>query len=123
MTGGEITDDRREMTDERREITDDRGEMTDEKGDMKEDGAKSLSSVICHLSSIPAKEQIFRTLLNHPAIKEIRSTGFLIAVQLENADICVKVCHECVQAGIVTDWFLFATDCLRIAPPLIISDE
>jgi acetylornithine/succinyldiaminopimelate/putrescine aminotransferase len=105
----EMTDDRMETTDDRKEITDDR--------------AKFLSASICHLSSIPAKEQLFRTLLTHPAIKEIRSVGFLIAVQLENADICVKVCHECVQAGIVTDWFLFAPDCLRIAPPLIITNE
>jgi acetylornithine/succinyldiaminopimelate/putrescine aminotransferase len=73
--------------------------------------------------NLPQKEQLFHTLLTHPAIKEIRSTGFLMAVQLENADICLKVCHECVKAGMVTDWFLFAPDCLRIAPPLIITEE
>lgn len=69
------------------------------------------------------KEQLFRSLLIHTGIKEVRNAGFLMAVQLENADICLKVCHECVQAGIVTDWFLFAPDCLRIAPPFIISEE
>ena len=26
-------------------------------------------------------------------------------------------------AGVLTDWFLFASDCLRISPPLIISEE
>jgi 4-aminobutyrate aminotransferase-like enzyme len=25
--------------------------------------------------------------------------------------------------GLITDWFLFADDCLRIAPPLVISNE
>jgi 4-aminobutyrate aminotransferase-like enzyme len=25
--------------------------------------------------------------------------------------------------GVFTDWFLFASNCLRIAPPLIISEE
>ena len=69
------------------------------------------------------KEQLFRSLLIHTGIKEVRNAGFLMAVQLENADICLKVCHECVKAGIVTDWFLFAPDCLRIAPPLIITNE
>jgi acetylornithine/succinyldiaminopimelate/putrescine aminotransferase len=69
------------------------------------------------------KEELFHSLLKHELIKEVRSAGFLMAVQLENADICVKVCHECVKAGVVTDWFLFAPHCLRIAPPLIISDE
>jgi acetylornithine/succinyldiaminopimelate/putrescine aminotransferase len=61
--------------------------------------------------------------LIHTGIKEVRNAGFLMAVQLENVDICIKVCHECVKAGIVTDWFLFAPDCLRIAPPLIITNE
>lgn len=69
------------------------------------------------------KEQLFRSLLTHTGIQEVRSAGFLMAVQLDNADICLKVCHKCVQAGIVTDWFLFAPDCLRIAPPLIITEE
>jgi 4-aminobutyrate aminotransferase-like enzyme len=28
-----------------------------------------------------------------------------------------------MKKGLVTDWFLFAPHCLRIAPPLVISDE
>ena len=46
-----------------------------------------------------------------------------MAVELESAEICQAVCHACVKAGVVTDWFLFAPHCLRIAPPLIISEE
>lgn len=65
------------------------------------------------------KEQLLRSLLIHPAIKTVRSRGLLMAVQLPSAEFCQKVCHRCVQAGVVTDWFLFAADCLRIAPPLI----
>jgi acetylornithine/succinyldiaminopimelate/putrescine aminotransferase len=113
MTGMEMTDDRGQRADDRGERTDDRGQMTEQ----------GLSSLTSQLSSLFPKEQLFLTLLTHPAIKEIRSAGFLMAVQLENADICMKVCHECVKAGIVIDWFLFAPDCLRIAPPLIISEE
>lgn len=69
------------------------------------------------------KEKLFHSLLKHKQIKEVRSVGLLMAVQLENSDTCVKVCHECVKAGVVTDWFLFAPDCLRIAPPLVISED
>jgi acetylornithine/N-succinyldiaminopimelate aminotransferase len=69
------------------------------------------------------KEKLFHALLKHEHIKEVRSVGLLMAVQLENSDTCVKVCHECVKAGVVTDWFLFAPHCLRIAPPLIISED
>ncbi len=68
-------------------------------------------------------EQLFRALLKHPCIKAVRSKGLLMAVEFETAEICQAVCHHCVQAGVVTDWFLFAPDCLRIAPPLIITEE
>lgn len=109
-----------ERIDDRVEMTDDRGEMTDDRGETTDSGPLSA---IHHLSSMHPKEQLFRTLLRHPSILIVRSCGLLMAVQLENADICVKVCHECVKAGIVTDWFLFAPDCLRIAPPLIITED
>ncbi len=98
-------------------------DMTDDSNEMTDDGANPLSSVICQLSSIKPKEELFRNLLKHPGIKSLRSAGLLMAVQLQDADTCLQVCHECVKAGIVTDWFLFAPDCLRIAPPLIISEE
>ncbi len=95
------------------------GKMTDDRGKVGE----NLSSVIYNLSSIKTKEELFRNLLKHPGIKEVRSAGFLMAVQLQDAETCLQVCHECVKTGIVTDWFLFAPDCLRIAPPLIINEE
>jgi acetylornithine/succinyldiaminopimelate/putrescine aminotransferase len=69
------------------------------------------------------KEKLFHSLLKHGQIKEVRSSGLLMAVELESAEVCQSVCHACVKAGVVTDWFLFAPHCLRIAPPLIISDE
>jgi 4-aminobutyrate aminotransferase-like enzyme len=33
-----------------------------------------------------------------------------------------KVAHACVQNGVITDWFLFAPDAIRVAPPLIITE-
>jgi acetylornithine/N-succinyldiaminopimelate aminotransferase len=33
----------------------------------------------------------------------------------------LKVVKACLKAGVLTDWFLFAPNCLRIAPPLTIS--
>jgi acetylornithine/N-succinyldiaminopimelate aminotransferase len=69
------------------------------------------------------KEQQFRSLLQHPAIVNIRSRGLLMAVEFADAATCQRVCHACLQAGLVTDWFLFAPHCLRIAPPLIINHQ
>jgi acetylornithine/N-succinyldiaminopimelate aminotransferase len=45
-----------------------------------------------------------------------------LAVEFESAELCQRICHACVQAGLITDWFLFAPNCLRIAPPLNISE-
>lgn len=77
------------------------------------------NSEVC---SIFAKEKLIRSLLNHPAIKNINSNGLLMAVALADAETCLKVCHGCIQNGIVTDWFLFAPGSLRVAPPLIITE-
>jgi len=59
--------------------------------------------------------------LQHPLIKKVRANGLLIAVEFESFEINKKVIDGCLQQGILTDWFLFAPECLRIGPPLTIS--
>lgn len=68
-------------------------------------------------------EQIIRTKLKHPAILEIRGRGLLLAAVFENQQIAAAVMEKCMQNGLITDWFLFAPHCLRIAPPLTITDR
>ncbi len=72
--------------------------------------------------NVAGKEELFRSLLVHPAIKAVRSKGLLIAVQLEHADHVVQTLSHCLEKGLFSDWFLFAPDCIRIAPPLTITD-
>lgn len=72
---------------------------------------------------VEAKEQLFRKLLVHPAIKAIRSKGLLMAIELGNADKVMQTLTKCIDKGLFSDWFLFAPDCIRIAPPLTISEE
>lgn len=67
------------------------------------------------------KEKLFLKMLRSPAIKEIRTAGLLIAVQFENESTNRKIIDYCIANGVLTDWFLFAPDCMRIAPPLTIS--
>ncbi len=69
------------------------------------------------------KEKLFRELLKHPKIKNIRSHGLMIAVEFENYDLNKKIIDAVIENGIFTDWFLFASNCLRIVPPLIITHE
>jgi acetylornithine/succinyldiaminopimelate/putrescine aminotransferase len=70
---------------------------------------------------IAEKENLFRKLLVHPSIKSLRSAGLLIAVEFQNFEINKRVIDGCLRDGLLTDWFLFASACLRIAPPLTIE--
>jgi len=70
-----------------------------------------------------AKADLFKSLLVHPNIKSIHSFGLWMAVEFENFEQNKKIIDACIENGVLTDWFLFASNCLRISPPLIISDE
>lgn len=61
--------------------------------------------------------------LKHPAIQQINQQGLWMSLQFESAVLNQRIVHQCVKNGLVTDWFLFAPDRLRIAPPLIITHD
>ena len=71
---------------------------------------------------VAEKEQLFLSLLQHPAIKRVRSKGLLMAVQIESAEQVMQVLQRCQGKGLFSDWFLFAPDCVRIAPPLTMTE-
>lgn len=75
------------------------------------------------IQKVPEKESLFRSLLKHPAIIDIRSAGLMMAVELPNFDFVRAVIQICLEKGVLTDWFLFNSHSLRIAPPLIIEEE
>jgi acetylornithine/succinyldiaminopimelate/putrescine aminotransferase len=67
--------------------------------------------------------QIKTLLSNHPAIKEVRGEGLLLAVELGDADLLQTFMHKALAAGIVVDTFLSCPTAFRIAPPLIITEQ
>lgn len=67
------------------------------------------------------KEQLFKKLLIHPLIKNVSAKGLMIAVRFKDHTQTKKIIDHLLLKGVFTDWFLFAPECLRIAPPLIIS--
>lgn len=69
------------------------------------------------------KEQFFKKLLIHQVIKNVSAKGLMIAVQFKDHAQTKKIIDRLLLKGVFTDWFLFAPDCLRIAPPLTISRE
>jgi len=77
---------------------------------------------------VQKKETLFQSLLQHPKIKSTRSFGLWMAVEFEDFESCKKVIDQCINpsagsGGVLTDWFLFASNCLRISPPLLITEE
>jgi acetylornithine/succinyldiaminopimelate/putrescine aminotransferase len=75
------------------------------------------------LNGVQQKEKLFRSLLVHSKIKVVRSFGLWLAVEFDSFETNKKIIDACIANGILTDWFLFAAGCLRISPPLIISEE
>lgn len=67
--------------------------------------------------------ELFKSLLKHPDIRSVRGLGLFLALEFESEMINQAVIKKCLEKGIITDWFLFAPNCLRIAPPLIITDD
>lgn len=75
------------------------------------------------IETVPKKEELFRVLLKHERIKEIRGKGLFFAVDLGDAEMVQALIQKLLQSGIVVDWFLFDEKSFRIAPPLIINED
>jgi acetylornithine/succinyldiaminopimelate/putrescine aminotransferase len=74
------------------------------------------------IDHVEKKEGLFRTLLVHPRIRKIRSFGLWLSIEFDSFATNKKVIDACIHSGVLTDWFLFAENCLRISPPLVITD-
>lgn len=75
------------------------------------------------IEQVDAKEALFRKLLVHPAIQEVRGKGLMLAVELESFELNKKIIDRCIEHGVIVDWFLHCSNSMRIATPLIITDE
>lgn len=75
------------------------------------------------VESVFDKEQVFLQNLLSPKIKNIRSRGLMLALEFESFEQNKKVIDALIGEGVFTDWFLFASSCLRIVPPLTITSD
>ena len=70
------------------------------------------------------KEKLIRNKLkNHPAVKEIRGRGLMLALIVESPEIASKIILNCLDKGLILFWLLFEGSAIRITPPLTISDQ
>ena len=73
------------------------------------------------MDEVKAKEKYLFDTLTHPAILGIKHKGLWMSLQFATPEITKKIAANCVANGVITDWFLFAEDRIRIAPPLSIT--
>jgi len=76
-----------------------------------------------YIAEVAQKEQIIHDILQHELILHVRTAGLWAAVEMKDFDTVQAVIKECLELGLITDWFLFNDRSLRIAPPLLISEE
>ena len=69
------------------------------------------------------KGKLFKSLLNHRGIKSVRGKGLFLAMDIGDPDRVKKIVARAITNGVVMDWFLFSPGAIRIAPPLIITEE
>src|SRR6056297_2446556 len=67
------------------------------------------------------KEKLFRKLLQHPLIKEIRGKGLMLAPIMQSKEAADYLVLEAAKKGLILFWLLFETKAVRISPPLTIS--
>jgi len=76
------------------------------------------------IESVYSKSQLIVDIMSKSqAISQIRASGLMIALQLDNFSHVKKVIDQCIEDGVIIDWFLFNDSSIRIAPPLTISEE
>jgi acetylornithine/succinyldiaminopimelate/putrescine aminotransferase len=73
--------------------------------------------------SVAAKESLFRELLVHPSVQSVEGKGLLLAVSFGEFEKNKEIIDKCIAKGLITDWFLFNSGSMRIAPPLTISHD
>ncbi|OON66940.1 aspartate aminotransferase family protein [Hymenobacter sp. CRA2] len=75
------------------------------------------------LAGVAEKAARFRRQLVHPAIRGVRGLGLLMAVEFDSFEVLKPIIDRALEhEGVLTDWFLFCDNSLRLAPPLTITD-
>lgn len=68
-------------------------------------------------------EEIIKSTLKGEGIKEVRGVGAMLGLELETRDLTENVVNHCFEKGILLGWTLHSNTLVRLAPPLIITDD
>jgi acetylornithine/succinyldiaminopimelate/putrescine aminotransferase len=86
-------------------------------------GMAALKEILSKLRVTGRNGDLFKKLLKHPKIKEVRGVGLFLAVRFGSEKEKMEIIHKCIENGIIVDWFLFNKDAMRIVPPLTITEK
>jgi acetylornithine/succinyldiaminopimelate/putrescine aminotransferase len=75
------------------------------------------------MSRVVEKEILFKSLLVHPLIQDVRGKGLMLAAMTNSPEITNEVILKCQDKGLILFWLLFEGCAIRITPPLTISDD
>lgn len=75
------------------------------------------------LAGVETKGLLIESLINQPAIKEIRRKGLMLAIEFDSAERVQKIVEECITQGLITFWFLSCPESFRLAPPINITEQ
>ena len=75
------------------------------------------------MQQVEDKEHLFRKLLKHPLITEVRGKGLMLALLTPSETITNTLILKCQDAGLILFWLLFEPKAVRITPPLTISNN
>jgi acetylornithine/succinyldiaminopimelate/putrescine aminotransferase len=75
------------------------------------------------IDQVEYKEKMIREMLSHPLVKEIRSAGLMMGIELVKKRYLKYVIAKAIELGVLVDWFLFNQKSFRVAPPLIIGEH
>ena len=73
------------------------------------------------MDEIDRKEKLFRKLLKHELILEIRGKGLMLALIMKNKEISKKLISISLSKGLILFGLLFEPRAVRITPPLTIK--
>ncbi len=86
----------------------------------------SLSYLLEHsiIDSVDQKgAHIKQTLERHPIVSEVRREGMMLGIELIHRKYMKYAVSKAIENGVLVDFFLFNDKSIRVAPPLIISQE
>ena len=89
-------------------------------------GLAAFEYLLAHrvVEGVERKGALYEELLaDHSAVREIRRSGLLLAVELGDSAKLYRIMELFKEAGILSDWFLYCDTAFRISPPLTISEE